>query len=156
MGSMIKRERLLGEYLPWVDYVAPDMVLLKDGSVFMMRGIDGLPFETIDERVTIQRHAQLEHALRDGAQDGLIYGFLQCRGMADREVYPRGQFRTPFAEQFDRRYEEKLLGTNSMWLNRTYLTVQLSPRQLGGKWLHRMLRRQSAEAPHSRAHWCTF
>lgn len=147
---MIKRERILHEYVPWVDYVGQDMVVLKDGSVFMMLGVDGLPFETIDDHIIIQRHSQLEHTLRDGAQDGLIYGFLQCRGMADPALYPRGQFRTPFAEQLDRRYEEKLFGTRSMWLNQTYLSVQLSPRQLGGKWLHRLLRRHSPEAPKAR------
>lgn len=147
---MIKRERLLGEYLPWVDYIAPDMVLLKDGGVFMMRGIDGLPFETTEDRIIVQRHSQLEHALRDGSQDGLIYGFLQCRGIADRNLYPRGQFRTPFAERLDANYEENLFGRNGMWLNRTYLTIQLSPRQLGGKFLHQILRRESAEPPAAR------
>jgi type IV secretion system protein VirB4 len=147
---MSKRERLLGEYLPWVDYVAPDMVLLKDGSVFMMLGIDGLPFETSGDRIVVQRHSHLEGALRDGSQDGLIYGFLQCRGMADPALYPRGRFRTAFAEQLDRRYEEKLFGTRSMWLNQTYMTVQLSPRQLGGKWLHRVFRRHADEAPAAR------
>jgi type IV secretion system protein VirB4 len=143
---MTNRERLLSSYVPWVDYVAPDMVHLKGGGVFMMCGVDGLPFETIDDRLIIQRHSQLEHALRDGAQDGLIYGFLQCRGMADPSLYPRGQFRTPFAEQLDRHYEQKIFGTRSMWLNKTYLTVQLEPRQLGGKYLHRLLRRQSPES----------
>ena len=147
---MTMRERLLSSYVPWVDYVAPDMILLKDGSVFMVLAVDGLPFVTTDERVIVQRHSALEHALRDGAQDGLIYGFLQCRGMADPALYPRGQFRTPFAEQLDRRYEDKLFGTRSMWLNQTYMTIQLSPRQLGGKWLHRLLRRQSDEAPAAR------
>jgi type IV secretion system protein VirB4 len=143
---MIKRERLLSEYVPWGDYLSRDMVGNRDSSVFMMIGLDGLPFETIDDRVIVQRHSQLEHALREGAQDGLIYGFLQCRGMADSSLYPRGQFRTAFAEQLDRRYEENLFGTRSMWLNQTYLTVQLSPRHLGGKWLHRLVRRQSPEA----------
>jgi type IV secretion system protein VirB4 len=126
------------------------MIGNKDGSVWMMLGLDGLPFETTDDRTIIQRHSQLESALRDGAQDGLIYGFLQCRGMADPALYPHGRFRTAFAEQLDRRYEERLFGTRSMWLNQTYLTVQLSPRQLGGKWLHKMLRRQSDEAPAAR------
>ncbi len=147
---MIKRERLLSEYLPWVDYFHRDMVGNRGGSVWMMLGIDGLPFETNDDRVIIQRHSQLEHALRDGSQEGLTYGFLQCRGVADPALYPRGPFRTAFAKQLDRRYEEKLFGTRSMWLNQTYLTVQLSPRQLGGKWLHKVLRRQSDEAPEAR------
>lgn len=147
---MIKRERLLSEYVPWRDYVHHDMIANNDGSVFMVIGIDGLPFETIDDRIIIQRHNQLEHAFRDGSQDGLIYGFLQCRGMANPDLYPRGRFRTAFAELLDQHYEHQLFDAKSMWLNQTYLFVQLSPRQIGGKWLHRMLRRQSPEAPTER------
>jgi type IV secretion system protein VirB4 len=144
-------ERLLGDYLPWVDYLGPDMVQMKDDGVFMIIGVDGLPFETTDERIITQRNIRLEAALRDGAQDGLVYGFLQCRGLADPSVYPRGSFRTPFAERFDERYEARLFGGRSMmWLNHTYLWVQLSPRQIGGKWLHKMLRRQNADPPAAR------
>lgn len=142
------RERLLSEYVPWVDYVASDVILLRDGSIFMMLGIDGLPFETVDDAVINYRHSRLESALRNAAQPGLIYHFLQCRGTADAGIYPRGAFRSEFARHFDDHYFDKLFGDRFMWLNRTYLALQLPPRHLGGKTLNRLWsKRDVGEAP---------
>src|SRR5208282_2708448 len=129
---MIGGERLLSEYVTWLDYAGPDVVMLRGGSVLMMLEIDGLPFETVDDAIINYRHDRLEHALRDVAQDGLIFHVLQTRGTADAGLYPTGRFRTAFAEQLDRNYQEKLFGTRSMWLNRTYLALELAPRTIGG------------------------
>lgn len=146
---MIGGERLLSEYVPWAEYFGDDGVLLHDGSALIVLGIDGLPFETIDDSVINYRHQRWEFALRDVQQPGLIYHFLQCRGTADPSIYPTGRFRSAFAEQLDHRYYNKLFGTKSMWLNRTYLALQLPPRQYGGKTLNRLLpsRGASAEGP---------
>ncbi|MEA2728303.1 MAG: type secretion system protein VirB4, partial [Acetobacteraceae bacterium] len=132
-------ERLLSEYVPWADYFGNTILLHRDGSASIMLGIDGLPFETIDDAVINHRHARLEFAMRDVAQDGLVFHFLQCRGTADPSLYPAGQFRTAFAGQLDTRYRDKLFGSRSMWLNQTFLTLQLSPRQFGGKTINRLL-----------------
>lgn len=143
-------ERLLNEYVRWQDYVGDDMVMMSDGSVFMALAIDGLPFETVDDDVINHRHTQLEFAIRDLNQPGLILHFLQCRGTADPELYPQGKFRSEFAEQLDQRYRDKLFGTRSMWLNRSYLFVILPSGMIAGRNLGRILPfRQSgrAEAP---------
>jgi type IV secretion system protein VirB4 len=132
-------ERLLSDYVPWLDYAGDDVVLNSDGSVFMMLAIDGLPFETSDDRVINYRHVRLEAAMRDVAQDGLTFHFLQCRGVADPRLYPTGSFRSAFAAQLDRRYFHKLFGTQSMWLNQSFIALQLSPRQIGGKAVKRLL-----------------
>ncbi len=139
MFDRFKGERLLSEYVPWSDYFANDVVGLNDGGVLMALAIDGLPFETIDDAVINHRHARLEFALRDVAQDGLVFHFLQCRGTADASIYPTGPFHTEFAEQLDRKYRDKLFGTRSMWLNQTFLCLQLAPRQFGGKTINRLL-----------------
>ena len=141
------RERLLSEYVPWTDYFADDVVGLRSGAVFMMLELDGLPFETMDDAIINHRHDRLEFALRDVAQPGLIFHFLQCRGTADPDLYPTGRFRTPFAETLDRRYRDKLFGDRAMWLNRTYLAILLTPRQIGGKALTRFLRSSAAGEP---------
>lgn len=133
-------ERLLSEYVPWSEYLADDVVLLHDGSVMMMLEIDGTPSDTTDAAVINHRHNRLEFALRDAAQPGLIYHYLQCRGLADPDLYPRGRFRSAFAERLDQRYFEKLFGIRAMWLNRTYLAVIVPPRQIGGKTIGRLLR----------------
>jgi type IV secretion system protein VirB4 len=141
------RERLLSEYVAWTDYFADDVVGLRSGAVFMMLELDGLPFETMDDAIINHRHDRFEFALRDIAQPGLIFHFLQCRGTADPEIYPAGCFRTPFAETLDQRYREKLFGGRAMWLNRTYLAIILSPREIGGKTLTRLLNRTAAGEP---------
>lgn len=136
---MIGRERLLSEYIRWIDYGGRDVVMLRGGSVMMMLEIDGLPFETIDDALINYRHERLEHAIRDAAQIGLILHVLQCRGTADPEIYPTGRFRTPFAEQLDQRYRDRLFGTRSMWLNRTYLALELEPGRIGSQKVNRFL-----------------
>lgn len=139
-------ERLLHEYVPWLDYAGNDVVLLRDGSIFMMLAIDGLPFETIDDAIINWRHNRLEHAMRDVAQDGLTFHFLQCRGRADHSLYPTGRFRSAFAEQIDRRYRDKMFGARAMWLNQTFLALQLSPRKIGGRTINRLLPARKAVA----------
>jgi type IV secretion system protein VirB4 len=141
------RERLLSEYIPWTDYFADDVVGLRSGAVLMMLELDGLPFETMDEAIINHRHDRLEFALRDAAQPGLIFHFLQCRGTADPDIYPRGRFHSAFASGLDRHYQEKLFGGRLMWLNRTYLAIILAPRQVGGRTLSRFLRGSTGNEP---------
>jgi len=130
----MSRERLLSEYVPWRDYGRSDLVLTKHHSVIMFLEMDGLPSsEATDDPIVNHRHAMLETSLRNNAQDGMIYHFLQCRGAADPSIYPDGMFRSEFAGNLDRRYRDKLFGSGSMWLNRTYLAVELAPRMLAGK-----------------------
>jgi type IV secretion system protein VirB4 len=136
--SFGQKERLLSEYIRWDDYVSDDVILLDDGSVFMMLAVDSLPFETVDDAVINHRHTRLEFAIRDVAEPGLTLHFLQTRGVADASVYPRGRFRTEFSERLDARYRDKLFGARSMWLNKTYLGVQVQPElfaNVAGKWL---------------------
>src|ERR1700761_3972115 len=113
----------------------------------MMLEFDGLPFETMDDAVINHRHDRLEFALRDVAIPGMIFHFLQCRGSADPELYPRGRFRSAFAETLDRRYRDNLFGSRAMWLNQTYLAIQIAPRQVGGKALNRLLSGTGAGEP---------
>ena len=146
-----RRERLLSEYVPWADYGGDDVIILDDGSVLMMLAIDGLPFETTNDALINHRHARFEAAIRDVSTDGLTFHFLQTRGVADARVYPTGRFRTPFAEQLDRRYWQNLFGGRSMWLNRTFLAVILGPRKIPGtalvSWLPGLRRTARTEAP---------
>jgi len=149
-----RHERLLSEYVPWFDYAGDDVVMLDDGSVLTMLAIDGLPFETINDALINHRHARFEAAMRDVAQDGLTFHVLQTRGVADAGVYPAGRFRTPFAEQLDRKYWDKLFGSRSMWLNRTYLGVLLGSRKIPGaslvSWIPGLRRGARTEAPPER------
>jgi type IV secretion system protein VirB4 len=139
-------ERLLREYVQWQDYLADDMLLHRDGAVMMMIGVDGQPFETVDDEIINHRHNQLEFAIRDLNQPGLIFHFMQIRGTADPELYPRGEFRSEFAEQLDRRYRDKLFGNRSMWLNRSYLAVILPSRMIAGRKIARWLPRRLGRA----------
>lgn len=127
------RERLLDEYVPWLDYANDSVVLFRDGSAFCMFELDGQSWETADEKTVVYRRDRLEVALRNMATDGLIFHSLQCRGLADPAVYPDAPCRSGFARDLDRRYRENLFD-RAMWLNRLYLGLQLRPRHLGGEW----------------------
>lgn len=110
-------------------------MLFDDRSAFVMIAVDGLPFETVQEDVVWYQHDQMENALRNIATDGLIIHTLQCRGLADPSQYPHGTFRTAFAETLDMDYRERLFGGRQMWLNQTFIGLQLRPRRYGGEWL---------------------
>lgn len=123
------RESLLSDIVPWVDYVADDVVLMRDNTPLLMLEVDGLAFETLDDPVINARHTRLEFALRDVAQDGLIFHVLQCRGEADPGLYPAGACLTEFGRLLDQRYRERLFGGRMMWMNRSFLAINLSQRR---------------------------
>ena len=136
----MRRERLLSEYVPWQDFIADDMMLNRDASVFMMVSLDGLPFETTNDPIINYQHERLEAVIREHGQDGLTFHFLQCRGTADPALYPGGEFASEFSATLDAKYRHKLFGTRSMWLNRSYMAIQLSPRAIGGRAFSRFRR----------------
>ena len=133
----MRRERLLDEYVPWLDYASDTVLLFRDGSAFCMFELEGQPWETADEQTVVYRRNQLEIALRNVATDGLIFHSLQCRGLADPKVYPDAPCRSGFARDLDSRYRAKLFD-RSMWLNRLYLGLQLRPRHMGGEWFEEL------------------
>ena len=130
-----RRERLLKDYIPWLDYATDSVLLFNDGSAFLMFAVEGLPFETVEEELIWYQRDQLELALRNVATDGLIFHVLQCRGVADQSIYPGGSFRSAFAEALDFAYRERLFAGRFMWLNQTFLGLQMRPRRFGGEWL---------------------
>ena len=146
----MRRERLLSEYVPWQDFIADDMMLNRDASVFMMVSLDGLPFETTNDPIINYQHERLEAVIREHGQDGLTFHFLQCRGTADPALYPGGDFASEFSATLDAKYRHKLFGTRSMWLNRSYMAIQLSPRAIGGRAFSRFRRPDPAEPPANR------
>jgi type IV secretion system protein VirB4 len=139
----IRNERLLSSYIPWSDYARDNVMLFDDRSAFVMFQVDGLPFETVEPDVLWHQHNQMELALRNMATDGLIVHTLQCRGLADAAQYPRGQFRTAFAETLDMDYRERLFNGRRMWLNQTFIGLQLRPRRYGGEWLGEQIAQRS-------------
>src|SRR5947209_6452634 len=58
-----------------------------------------------------------------------------------------------FSRELDRQYRDKLFGGRLMWLNRTYLAIQISPYAIGGravrKWLPD-LRSKNTDPPKAR------
>lgn len=108
---------------------------MKDGSVFALIAVDGMPAQTLDEHVLYQLRRGLSHAVCGiGTTDGLVLYSWVCRGFAPPSVYPQGKFRSAFAEQLDRRYRTKLFD-RFLFLNKTYVGVMIRPRQFVGEWL---------------------
>jgi type IV secretion system protein VirB4 len=146
-------ERLLSEYVPWGDYASPDVIMGLDGSVLLFMAVDGLPFETVDDAIVAYQFERLEAAIRDASQPGLIFHILQCRGAVSSDIYPDGQFRTTFSESLDRAYKAQLFGgARGMWLNQTYIAVQLAPAEFGTKAVSKVFGRwqKKQDAPQHR------
>ena len=123
------------KYVHLVEHVTPFVIIMKDGSVFALIAVDGMPAQTLDEHVLYQLRRGLSHAVCGiGTTDGLVLYSWVCRGFAPPSVYPQGKFRSAFAEQLDRRYRTKLFD-RFLFLNKTYVGVMIRPRQFVGEWL---------------------
>lgn len=125
-------ERLLSEYVPWRDFIDDCVILNTDDSVFMVVSVDGLPFETTSDPIINHHFLSFEEVIRDTGEDGITFHFMQCRGIADPSLYPAGEFTSEFSQVVDAKYRHGLFGKRSMWLNRSYIAIQLSPRVITG------------------------
>jgi type IV secretion system protein VirB4 len=122
------------KYVPLLEHATPFVMLLKDGSVFAMIQVDGIPAQTLDSERLYQQRRALNHAICGlGSTDGLILYSWVCRGFAPPSVYPKGKFRSTFAERLDGRYRDKLMD-RFLFLNKTYVGVMLRPARPLGEW----------------------
>jgi type IV secretion system protein VirB4 len=127
-------ERLIGDIIPWDGMMDKFTLLHDDDSVSIGYEMEGIPAHTAEPAEIMHEHGQANSAIQNAAEDNVVFHILQCRGLADPSIYPRGTFRSAFSESLDLAYREKLLD-RYLWLNKTYLFVQLKqPRAMGNVW----------------------
>ena len=120
------REREAETYMPYVGHVAPDVVLLDNGTLLAMIAVRGAEFETSDVAVINGQLAQRNAALMNVAKPGLMLASHLIRTMADGSAYPQAECDTEFGRQLDAAYKAKLLD-NRLYRNDLYLSVMLRP-----------------------------
>lgn len=122
----IRRERVAGDYLPYLGHAAPGALLLDDGGLLGMFRLDGVAWETADPDEVNGHHARLNTLLRNVASDRLVLSVHVVRTFADAGEYPEGRFRSGFAAALDAAYRERLLG-RTLYRNPLFLSVLRRP-----------------------------
>jgi type IV secretion system protein VirB4 len=123
-------ERGVDSMLPYVGHIAPDKVLLKDGSVLAMAVLHGKPHElhAASERNAAAR--TIASLWRNIAAENLTVGVHLVRRRAG-DLPPPPVFRNSFSRDLDRVYRERVLH-GQLFENRWYLSIILSPRTVAG------------------------
>lgn len=118
-------------YLPYVGHIAPDVVLLKDGSVMAMGHLQGVPFELEEPVMRNARMRTINTILRNIADDNITISTYLVRH-ADIPELPETRFRSAFARDLDAAYRERVL-SGRLFRNEFFLAVTVSPRNVLGK-----------------------
>lgn len=127
------KERLLSRYVKLLNHVTPNVVQLRDGSMFAMEQVDGVPVQTLETSLHRRLRRHLNHSITSlHHHRGLVLFDWTCRGLADPSIYPKGEFVTEFARRSDQRYRDKLFD-GYLYLNRNYRGILLRPPRLAGE-----------------------
>jgi type IV secretion system protein VirB4 len=123
-------ERDTDPLLPYVGHIAPDKVLLKDGSVFVMAALHGKPHElsAADERNAAVR--TIAGLWKNIAAENLTVCVHLVRRRAG-ELPPPPVFRNRFSADLDHVYRERVL-RGQLFENRWFLSILLAPRTVAG------------------------
>jgi len=121
-------EREAAKYVPLQRHSDIDdrVVILNDGSPFVMFEVTGQPFETNDDAEVISRFRRLNESWKQVATDGLIIYVWKTRTplVSADGVYPQHMFSHPVSQWIDDEYGTNLVD-NSLYLNRKFIGLQL-------------------------------
>lgn len=111
------------ELVPWMDQVAPHMVINKDGSLLVCYTYDGLDAEG-QEQYEIDRATKLlEHALRSFDERNTVWFTVDRRRAYD---YPDSRFENEIAQMVDSCWREQFT-RGHQYVNRYYLAILYTP-----------------------------
>ncbi len=122
--AMLRRELEAGARLPYARHVTDTVIALDSGALMTAFRLDGASFETADVRDLNDRHARLNAAWRNLADDRLAVWHHLVRREAGG--WPAGQFRSAFARDLDAAWRERLAGER-LFVNELYLTLVSRP-----------------------------
>ncbi len=132
-----KREKSVGDHLPYVAQVDDHTIVTKDGFALQVIRLEGLPFETIDA-------AQLD--ARKAARDTMLQAvssakFALVHHVVRRVVAPtlEGHFGDPFSAALDEAWQTRL-SERKLYVNDLYLTLIVRPLAGRAKAADRLLR----------------
>ncbi|MGO7733149.1 VirB4 family type IV secretion/conjugal transfer ATPase [Rhizobium leguminosarum] len=131
LGNNGATERSGDIYLPYVGHVSSDVVLLDDGSIMAMGHVEGVAYELEDPQIRNSRSRAFNTLFRNIADDNVsIYTHLvRHSDVPDRS---KRRFRSWFAEELDRQFEERIL-KSGLFRNDYFFTIVIAPRTALGK-----------------------
>ncbi|MDP3749295.1 MAG: VirB4 family type IV secretion/conjugal transfer ATPase [Phenylobacterium sp.] len=122
--SLMRRELEPRAYLPYARHITDTVVALDNGAVMTAFRLEGASFETADLAELNDRHAKLNGAWRNLADERVaIWHHLIRR---EEDGYPEGPFRSDFAADLDEAYRAEL-ASRRLFINELYLTLVLHP-----------------------------
>jgi type IV secretion system protein VirB4 len=121
-----RREARAEARLPYARHVSANVVALDTGALLACFQLEGASFETADIRDLNDRHAKLNSAWRNLADDRLALWHHLVRREAP--VPPPRAFHSDFAGQLDARHRERLSGQRR-FINELYISLVLQPRK---------------------------
>ncbi|MCB5205162.1 VirB4 family type IV secretion/conjugal transfer ATPase [Neorhizobium sp. T786] len=123
-AKLANREREAGPYLPYTRHVNNTVVALRSGLLMTTIELKGVPFETSDRAELNIFHNHLNMLWRSIGKEQLALWSHMVR-RRDRD-YPIGKFKSKFAADLDRKYQERMVG-EALYRNRWFLTLVWSP-----------------------------
>ncbi|HEX3992348.1 MAG TPA: hypothetical protein VHX39_14350 [Acetobacteraceae bacterium] len=125
-AQWLARETAGSEFVPDLHHIAPDLVLLADGSLLAMIRHPGYPYELESMASRNIRRRQLNDLIRGIADNNASLAFHLCHHM---HVPPltAGKFRSSVARRLFQKYQRNVL-QDRLVANDWYITVIVSPR----------------------------
>jgi type IV secretion system protein VirB4 len=138
-----------------LDHITPGLVVLDDGALFALLELECVSADTTDLNDLNWLTERLNLTYRNIATMRPEITIYDCRGYADRSLYPGGKCPNALVESIDHAYRDLLLDA-SLYSHRVYFGIHIPTQYLAGdflgarvsRWQRR--RRRNAEPPLSR------
>ncbi|ALE03003.1 VirB4 family type IV secretion/conjugal transfer ATPase [Bartonella ancashensis] len=124
INSIIRRESLPEEYIPYVRYVNKHVIALNSRCLMIVMAVDGINFDTADTDQLNSLHDQLNTLLKNVADERVaVYShIIRRRDM----LYPESHFCSSFAATLDAKYKTKIL-SQELYRNDLYISLLWNP-----------------------------
>uniref|UniRef100_UPI002F960C83 VirB4 family type IV secretion/conjugal transfer ATPase n=1 Tax=Bartonella sp. CB189 TaxID=3112254 RepID=UPI002F960C83 len=122
--SIIKRESLPEDYIPYIRYVNKNVIALNSRCLMTVIAIEGINFDTADIDQLNSLHDQLNILLKNIADERVaLYSHIIRR----REtLYPDSKFSSSFAETLDEKYKKKMI-SQDLYRNDLFISLLWNP-----------------------------
>ena len=124
---MPKREPLLGEQIPFEDYIDDQhggVVVTKDNAVFALFAVAGVCPDTADSTDLAIWFDEVHNAQKNIQDEAIELFSYKCRGLADPDDFPLPQHPNPAAREIDAAYRANLF-TGTLYANSLFLGAQV-------------------------------
>ncbi|WP_172802090.1 MULTISPECIES: VirB4 family type IV secretion/conjugal transfer ATPase [unclassified Bartonella] len=122
--SVMKRESLPEEFIPYVRHVNQHVIALDSRCLMTVISIEGINFDTADISQLNSLHTQLNTLLKNIADERVaLYSHIIRRR---EKIYPESQFSSSFATALDRQYKQKMI-LQDLYRNDLFLSVIWNP-----------------------------